>query len=315
MKDGTTGKLLPLQVPASGAFNVAVIGYFANPNSLFLGGYSSTQGSYGVAKSINAYNGIRNAILAVNPEATVTYYKGFTNTSTSASGLTTIDATHVAAAAAADLAIVYVGTDSGTANEAGDRANITLPGAQASLIQQVGQANPNTVAVMETIGLMDITTFEPHVSAMLWSSYNGQRKGDALADVLTGTYNPSGRLPFIWYQNNSQIPTITDYTLRPTETNPGRTYMYFNGPLAYAFGHGLSYTTFGYSNLQIDKKALGADDSFQVSVDVTNTGAVYGDEVVDSTSPPRMLLRRWNARSSACAGSTRWAWRPAKPRR
>ncbi len=285
-KDGTTGKLLPLQVPTSGPFNVAVIGYFSNPTPSsstyqFLGGYSSNQGTNAQPMHTNPYQGIRDAILAINPEATVTYYKGFTDTRTQASRLINISAEHVAAAGAADLAIVYVGTDSGTANEAGDRANITLPGTQADLIAQVAQANPNTIAVMETIGLMDVTSFEPSVSAMLWSSYNGQQKGAALADVLTGAYNPSGRLPFIWYQNNSQIPPITDYTLRPTETNPGRTYMYFDGPLSYPFGYGLSYSTFAYANLQINQTNLDANDTFQASVDVTNTGDVPGNEVVE----------------------------------
>jgi beta-glucosidase len=285
-KDGTVGKLLPLEIPTSGPFNVAVVGYFANPNPTsstyqYLGGYSSNQGTNARANHTNPYEGIQDAIQAINPDATVTYYRGFTGTGTSAASLTTIDDLHVAAAAAADLAIVYVGTDRGTASEDNDRTNITLPGAQASLIQQVGQANPNTIAVMETVGMMDVTTFEPYVSAMLWSCYNGQQKGAALADVLTGAYNPSGRLPFIWYESNAQIPEITDYTLRPTDTNPGRTYMYFSGPLSYPFGYGLSYSTFAYSNLQIDQKDLDANDTFQVSVDVTNTGDVQGDEVVE----------------------------------
>jgi len=280
-KDGSTGKLLPVNVPASGNYNVAVIGYFANPNSIYLGGYSSAQGAAGTAKEINAYNGIKNAVTAINPNAAVTYYKGFTDTGTSASSLNTVDPAAITAARDADLVIVYAGTDSGTAGESSDRRNISLPGAQASLIQQVGQANPNTIAVLETVGQVDVTSFEPSVSAMVWSCFNGERKGDALADVLLGKYNPSGRLPFIWYQSNSQIPDITDYTLRSTDTNPGRTYMYFKGPLEYPFGYGLSYTNFSYSNLKIDNKSLTPSDTFNVSVDVTNDGNTAGNEIVE----------------------------------
>jgi len=279
-KDGSKGKLLPLKVPASGSFKVAVVGYFANPDKLFLGGYSSDQGSAGTAKMVNPYNGIKNAITAVNPNAEVTYYKGFTDQGTTAKDLKTVDPAAVEAAKNADVVIVYGGTDNTTADEAGDRHDLNLPGAQASLFDQVAKANPNTIAVMETIGQVEVNSFESDVSAMIWSSYNGERKGEALADVLLGKHNPSGHLPFTWYQSSSQLPAITDYTLRPTGDNPGRTYMYFNGPTSYPFGHGLSYSTFTYSNLDISKKNLKANDTFDVKVDVTNTGKTKGDEVV-----------------------------------
>ncbi|MBM7654927.1 glycoside hydrolase family 3 C-terminal domain-containing protein [Neobacillus cucumis] len=279
-KDGSKGKLLPLKVPASGSFKVAVVGYFANPDNMYLGGYSSNQGSAGIANFVNAYNGIKNAVTAINPNAEVTYYKGFTDKGTQAKDLNTVDPAAVEAAKNADVVIVYTGTDNSTADEAGDRKDLTLPGAQASLIDQVAKANPNTIAVMETIGQVEVNSFEHDVPAMLWSSYNGERKGEGLADVLLGKHNPSGHLPFTWYQSSSELPAITDYTLRPTGTNPGRTYMYFNGPISYPFGYGLSYSSFKYSNLDISKKNLQANDTFDVSVDVTNTGNTKGDEVV-----------------------------------
>ncbi|HBF35858.1 MAG TPA: hypothetical protein DDW50_00880 [Firmicutes bacterium] len=282
-------KVLPLQIPTSGPFSVAVIGYFANPSSMYLGDYSSIQGSAGAAKEVNAYNGIKNAIQAINPNATVTFYKGFTGTGTSASGLTTVDTTAVAAAAAANVVIVYVGTDSGTSQEASDRSNINLPGAEASLITQVAaQGNPNTIVVMETVGEVDVTSFasSPNVPAILWSCYNGERKGEGLADVLLGTVNPSGRLPVSWYPTNSDLPAITDYTIRPSGNNHGRTYMYYIGnPVTYPFGYGLSYSNFAYSNLRIDKQNFDSSntfsDTFNVSVDVTNTSNVSGTEVVE----------------------------------
>ncbi|WHY66679.1 glycoside hydrolase family 3 C-terminal domain-containing protein [Neobacillus sp. SuZ13] len=298
-KDGSKGKLLPLKVPASGSFKVAVVGYFANPDKMYLGGYSSDQGSAGTAKMVNAYNGIKNAITAANPNAEVTYYKGFTDQGTTAKDLKNVDPAAVEAAKNADVVIVYGGTDNTTADEAGDRHDLNLPGAQASLIDQVAKANPNTIAVMETIGQVEINSFEKDLSAMIWSSYNGERKGEGLADVLLGKHNPSGHLPFTWYQSSSQLPAITDYTLRPTGDNPGRTYMYFNGPTSYPFGHGLSYSTFKYSNLDISKKNLQANDTFDVKVDVTNTGKTKGDEVVQlyvNTPDAKAELQRPNKR-------------------
>ena len=127
--------------------------------------------------------------------------------------------------------IVYTGIDSGVADdgEDRDRTAITLPGQQGQLIAQVAAVNPNTIGVMETIGPLDVTSFEPTTPAILWSSYNGQRKGEALADVLLGTYNPSGRT------SGDLVPerTTRSRRSRATRSGPsgptGRTYMYFNG--------------------------------------------------------------------------------------
>ena len=140
---------------------------------------------------------------------------------------------------------------------------------------------------METIGPIDVSPWAADVPAMLWSSYNGQRKGEALADVLLGKQNPSGRLPSIWYQSVSQIPSISDYRIRPQGGSPGRTYLYFDGALAYPFGYGLSYTDFDYANLGVDDDTPDADATINVSVEVTNTGAVAGDDVVQlyATTP------------------------------
>ncbi len=189
------------------------------------------------------------------------------------------------AAAGYDYVIAVAGMDqsasSGTTGvEDRDRTAITLPGQQGQLIAQLAAANPNTVAYMETIGPQDVTSFEPTTSAILWSSYNGMRKGESLADVLLGAYNPSGRTNGIWYQTNAQIPSVTDYTIRPVGPT-GRTYMYYNGPLQYPFGYGLSYSTFAYSNLQVDNHTPAADDTVTVSADVTNTSSSDGNEIVE----------------------------------
>ncbi|HEY3088424.1 MAG TPA: glycoside hydrolase family 3 C-terminal domain-containing protein [Jatrophihabitantaceae bacterium] len=279
-KDGSTGKLLPMSVPSTGPFKVLVLGSYANNSNFYMGGYSSIQSAAGQANEVTPYAGIKSAIQAIDPSAQVDYMKGFTGTGTNAANCcTTIDPAAVAAAANYDYVVVYAGMDSTASNgttgtEDRDRTSLALPGLQGQLISQVSAANPNTVGVMETIGPQDVSSFESTTPAILWSSFNGMRKGDALADVLLGKYNPSGRTPETWYQNVGQIPSIYDYSLA------GRTYMYYGGPVSYPFGYGLSYTNFGFSNLQISNRDPSADDTINVSVDVKNTGSQDGNEIV-----------------------------------
>ncbi|HEX4012246.1 MAG TPA: glycoside hydrolase family 3 C-terminal domain-containing protein [Solirubrobacteraceae bacterium] len=278
--NGTTGKVLPLHVPTSGPFKVAVIGYFGNPSPLYLGGYASNQGVPGTDNEVTPYTGIRNAIQAIDPDAQVDFYPGFVGGNGTAASLTTIDQSAVNAAAGYNDVIVYAGTDATTGTEGVDRANLELPGAQAQLIQDVAAKNPNTVGVLTTMGDVDVSSFQDDVPAMIWSSYNGMRAGDAIADVLLGTYDPSAHLPFTWYQSDADLPPTDDYDIRPTSTEPGRTYMYYSGPVSFPFGYGLSYTTFATSNLRVDRSSLDPDDTVHVSVDVTNTGTVAGEDLV-----------------------------------
>ena len=294
--NGTTGKLLPLQVPSSGAYKIAVVGTLAHPApaSLYLGDYASIQGTAGQANDVDAYTGIKDAVQAINPGATVDFIRGYTGTSnTTPNCCSTIDPSAITAIqnGGYNAVVVVAGTDGslaspscvGCGTESSDRTDITLPGAQSSLINEVAQANPNTIVYMQTLGPMNVTSFEPNVSAIVWSSYNAQRQGQALADVLLGDYDPSGRLSATWFTSLAQIPEpITDYSIRPNGINPGRTYMYYNGSLGnvqYPFGYGLSYTTFKFSRLNIDRTHLGANDTFDVTADVTNTGDVPGSEV------------------------------------
>jgi beta-glucosidase len=133
---------------------------------------------------------------------------------------------------------------------------------------------------METVGMVDVTGFEPDIGALLWSCQNGQRKGEGLADVLFGIVNPSGHLPFTWYRDDTQIPPIDDYAIQPGEDNPGRTYMYFQGETSYPFGYGLSYTDFAISGMKVNSSSVAANDRIFVTASVTNTGAVAGAEVI-----------------------------------
>jgi beta-glucosidase len=270
--------LLPLKIPSTGPYKLAVIGFFAHPQSLFLGGYASTEVGPGAANNVDAYQGIQAAVQQINPDAQVDFFPGVTGGTTAAT-LTTVDPASIAAAANYNAVVAVVGTDASSGTEGVDRASLALPGAQASMISQIEAANPNTIVYMETMGEVDTSPFLSTTPALLWSSYNGQRQGAALADVLLGTVDPSGHLPFTWYANQDQLPPTTDYTLQPTATTDGRTYMYFTGSVSWPFGYGRSYTDFSYSRLRVDRTFVDANGRVRVSADVTNTGSAPGATV------------------------------------
>ncbi|MDR1135653.1 MAG: glycoside hydrolase family 3 C-terminal domain-containing protein [Clostridiales Family XIII bacterium] len=286
---GGSQKLLPVD-PASitSPYKIVIIGQAAQ--STYLGLYSATQTNTTETGSnfVTIERGIR-AAFAGNNNVEVSYYKGFTDAGAAYASLLNIDAAAVAAAADADLAIVVAGTNEQNSREDGDRTSIVIPGAQAQLISAVGKANKNTLAIMETCGPMQVTTFEDDVAAILWSSFGGIRKGIGYANVITGKVNPSGKTTALWHKNVndegvSDIAPITDYYLYASDdAHPGRTYMYYegayNGGVSYPFGYGLSYTTFEYSNISINKDVLDANEELVVSFDLKNTGDVKGAEV------------------------------------
>jgi len=185
----------------------------------------------------------------------------------------------------ADVAIVVVGNhptcNAGWAKcplpsdgkEAIDRKSITLE--QEKLVKQVYAVNPHTVVVLIASFPFAIQWTEEHVPAILQMAHNSQEEGNALADALFGDYNPGGRLVTTWPISLEQLPPMMDYDIRH-----GRTYMYFKGKPLYAFGYGLSYTTFQYSNLRTSSERVSDRDEISISVDVRNTGSRAGDEVV-----------------------------------
>lgn len=192
------------------------------------------------------------------------------------------------AAAASNVAIVVLGNKplcenggwAGTCRasegkETIDRQSIDIEAGDLSLLQSVYAANPNTIVVIVSSFPYSQTNW-PNVPAIIYTAHGGQNAGTAIADVLFGDYAPAGRLSTTWYSSLSQIPAITNYDI----INSRRTYMYFTGTPLYAFGHGLTYTTFSYSNLRLSSSSMAANGQVTVSVDVTNTGTRASDEVV-----------------------------------
>ncbi len=110
--------------------------------------------------------------------------------------------------------------------------------------------------------------------AIVEAWYPGEEGGTAIADVLFGDYNPSGRLPVTFYKSIAQLPPFENYSMQ------GRTYRYFKGAPLYPFGFGLSYTKFKYDNLKLSAKTIKVGEGVQVSVEVQNVGSQAGDEVV-----------------------------------
>jgi len=180
-------------------------------------------------------------------------------------------------AANSDVAILVVGTNLSIANEAADRVNLDLPGNQLALIKAIYKANPKTVVVLVNGMALTINWVDKNIPAILEAWYAGQAQGTAIADVLFGDYNPAGRLPVTFHKTVEELPPLGDYDI-----TKGRTYMFNKKKVLYPFGHGLSYSTFNYNNLSVDKNMIDSDakNEVVVSVDVQNTSDIKGDEVV-----------------------------------
>lgn len=185
-------------------------------------------------------------------------------------------------AAAADVALIFVGTDQTTGREESDRFSLVLPGNQMALIKAVSAVNPNTIVVMQTMGMVEVEDFKnnANIPGIIFTGYNGQAQGAAMAKILFGEVNPGGKTSLTWYKSVNDLPDFNDYTLRGGAGKNGRTYWYFNKEVSYEFGYGLSYTQFDYSNFKIDKKTITPNEKLMLSVDVKNSGKVDGDEIV-----------------------------------
>lgn len=194
--------------------------------------------------------------------------------------------------------MIYIGGINQTVEEEGlDRVNITLPEIQISLLQELEKVvrSPIHVVILSGSGI-DLTFIRDssQYASLIWAGYPGQSGGLAIASVIFGQYNPGGRLPITFYPAMyvNQV-SMTDMSMRPSSTNPGRTYKFYTGQAVFEFGFGLSYTKFSYawcndsisvsysieSIIKANKDRLGFTlQSFRVNI--TNTGTIDGDDVV-----------------------------------
>jgi beta-glucosidase len=206
---------------------------------------------------------------------------------TTPEGVVAPQAREAAALARSSQAAVVVVRD--YSSEGGDKPDLDLPNGQVELIRQVAAANPRTIVVTSTGGAIQTSDWEAGVPAIVHSWFGGQEQGNALARILFGDVNPSGRLPLTLPVDEDSTPT------RSPEQFPGnglnqqfsegiyvgyRGYEEFGIKPQYPFGHGLSYTTFDYRNLRTNIAAGGGGAQLQVRVAVRNTGTVAGTETV-----------------------------------
>ena len=203
-----------------------------------------------------------------------------------------------------DTVVLIVGLHGGLETEGWDREHPYLPSAQVELIKQVSKVNPNTVVVLTGGSFIDVTDWIDDAKGVLYHFYCGEKIGQAMAEVLFGDINPGGKLPVSFPKSIEQYPegSILTHPVGYSKSNVSNIYSegIFVGyrhfdkeqeELLFPFGYGLSYTTFGYSNLLVNKK----ENTVEVSVTITNTGKVIGGEVVqvyvndEKSSVPRPI--------------------------
>jgi beta-glucosidase len=155
----------------------------------------------------------------------------------------------------------------------GDRTSISLPQVQTNFMKELKATGKPVIFVMMTGSSIAMPWEVENINAIVNSWYGGEFAGKAIADVIFGNYNPSGRLPVTFYASDKDLPDLEDYDMS------NRTYKYFKGEVLYPFGYGLSYTNFSYSKIQGVKKEYVANEVIECSVKVKNTGKMRGDEV------------------------------------
>jgi len=160
----------------------------------------------------------------------------------------------------------------------GDRLNLSLPKSEIAFMKALRRSVPlkPVIAVITAGSDVDVDAIAPYADAIILAWYPGEQGGNALADIVFGDVSPSGHLPVTFYKALSNVPDYSDYNMK------GRTYRYYNGPVQYPFGFGMSYTSFAY---QLDgelKRKYKATDTITINLLVKNTGPMSGDEVVQA---------------------------------
>jgi beta-glucosidase len=273
--------LLPLD--RSRLSSIAVIG--PNANRAHLGGYSDDPG-----RGVSVLDGIKEK---VGPQVKVSYAEGckitveggdwFADTArlSNPSDDEKLIAEAVAVAKGAEVALLVLGGNEDTNKEGwadnhlGDRDSLDLVGRQNDLVKAVLDTGKPTIVLLINSGPLSINYIAEKVPAILEGFYLGQETGVGVADVLFGDYNPAGKLAVTFPRSVGQLPSF--YNRKPTAR---RGYLFTSKEPLFPFGHGLNYTTFEYSGLQISPGKVGISGQAKVSVSVTNTGKRAGDEIV-----------------------------------
>lgn len=264
--------LLPLK---KDLISIAVIGPLANSKDDPLGPWAQQGEPQNV---ITVLEGIKNKL---GNKVKINFAEGCSITGKDKSGFEKA----IEAVKNSEAAVVVLGESRNMSGEAQSRATLDLPGVQEDLIKELHKTGKPIVVVLMNGRPLTINWISENIPAILETWFLGIQSGNAIADVLFGDYNPSGKLPVTFPKYVGQIPLYYNHknTGRPYNHEQPRYTSFYNDftlePL-YPFGYGLSYTKFEYSNLTLDKKQIKKDESLKVSVDVKNTGKYEGEEVV-----------------------------------
>ena len=223
-------------------------------------------------------------------------------------------------AGAADIAVVVVGEWQNMIGEGASRSSLELPGGQLELLQAIVATGTPVVLLLLNGRPLDLRWAVDNVPAILSLWYPGTQGGTAAANLLFGDVSPGGKLPFTWPRTVGQVPMVYAHTRSHDPHMQGKRYWDEHSTPLFRFGHGLSYATFAYGNLTLDRDTISAEESVTVSVEVTNTGAREADEVVQlyisqrygSASRPVRELKGFS-RISLAAGTSRTLQFPLGP--
>ena len=278
-------QLLPLNKSDQ---RIALIGALANDNNSPLGNWrtnSDNKTAVTVLEGMKAYPNnkliySKGADVNLNDDGVVKFHEKVKINDTDKSGFNAAKN----AAKNADVVVMVLGEDGFQSGEGRSRTDIGIPGVQQELLEEVYKVNKNIVLVLMNGRPLNINWADKNIPSIVEAWQLGTQTGNAVAQVLYGDYNPSGKLPMSFPRSVGQIPIYYNYknTGRPGPANTVFWSQYndqLNTPL-YPFGYGLSYTSFEYSNLKIDNKNLTVGNSINVSVDLKNTGNYTGKEVV-----------------------------------
>jgi beta-glucosidase len=275
--------------------SIAVIGPSADDREVLLGNYNGFP-----SRSSTILDGIR---AAVSPATSVWYAAGcdIVKNEDTVWGVRPDDGFGEALAAVerSEVAVLVLGIsnriegEEGAASQSqwrGDRIRIDLPAIQQRLVSAVAAKGKPMVIVLLTGSPLAIPREHELAKAVLVAWYPGQAGGDGVAEALFGGASPAGRLPVTWVRSAEQLPPFTDYAMK------GRTYRFIEQEPLYPFGYGLSYTTFSYGSLKPAARAIATGEPLDLSIEVTNTGASAGDEVVQvylSDLEASVRVARW----------------------
>lgn len=279
--------ILPLDVSEIG--NIAVIGDNAT-QTLASGGFGA---GVKALYEITPLEGLKNRL----PDTEINFAQGYEEKYTRQGSVGIPDyegnpelvAKAVELASNSDIAIVFVGGNRQVESEAADRTTMELPFGQSELVEAVTEVNPNTIVVFVAGTAFDIREIEESTSTIVWSWFNGSEAGNAIADVLIGKVNPSGKLPFTMPKKLEDSPAHATNSFPGTETEVSYEegilvgYRWFDTkdvePM-YAFGHGLSYTDFEYGTAKTNKPLYLTGETIHLSIPIENTGDIKGKEII-----------------------------------